>query len=48
MGFTALDGLPMGTRCGAIDPGIVLHLIRAYSMDADAVERVRCSSACWR
>jgi acetate kinase len=40
MGFTALDGLPMGTRCGALDPGVVLHLIRAHGMDADAVERV--------
>jgi acetate kinase len=40
MGFTALDGLPMGTRCGALDPGVVLHLIRAYGMDADAVERM--------
>ena len=29
MGFTALDGLPMGTRCGALDPGVVLYLIRA-------------------
>ena len=38
MGFTALDGLPMGTRCGALDPGVVLHLIRAYGMDADAIE----------
>lgn len=27
MGFSALDGLPMGTRCGQIDPGVVLHLI---------------------
>ncbi len=27
MGLTALDGLPMGQRCGAIDPGVVLHLI---------------------
>jgi acetate kinase len=40
MGFTALDGLPMGTRCGALDSGVVLHLIRAYGMDADAVERM--------
>ena len=40
MGFTALDGLPMGTRCGALDPGVVLHLIRAYGMDADAIERM--------
>jgi acetate kinase len=38
MAFTALDGLPMGTRCGALDPGVVLHLIRAYGMDADAIE----------
>src|SRR5919106_1405526 len=40
MGFTALDGLPMGTRCGALDPGIVLHLMRACGMDADAIERM--------
>jgi acetate kinase len=40
MGFTALDGLPMGTRCGALDPGVVLHLSRAYRMDADAIERL--------
>jgi acetate kinase len=40
MGFTALDGLAMGTRCGALDPGVVLHLNRAYGMDADAIERM--------
>jgi acetate kinase len=40
MGFTALDGLPMGTRCGALDPGVVIHLNRAYGMDADAIERM--------
>jgi acetate kinase len=27
MGFTALDGLPMGTRCGQLDPGVVLYLL---------------------
>jgi acetate kinase len=27
MGFTALDGLPMGTRCGQIDPGVLLYLL---------------------
>src|SRR4029077_18658092 len=27
MGFTALDGIPMATRCGALDPGVVLHLL---------------------
>jgi acetate kinase len=30
----------MGTRCGALDPGVVLHLIRVYGMDADAIERM--------
>jgi acetate kinase len=37
MGFTALDGLVMGTRCGAIDPGVLLYLVRARGMDWDAV-----------
>jgi acetate kinase len=38
MGFTALDGLPMGTRCGELDPGVILHLIREKGMSADDVE----------
>lgn len=38
MSFTALDGLPMGTRCGALDPGVVLYLIREGGMSAAAVE----------
>lgn len=37
MGLTALDGLIMGTRCGAIDPGVVLHLIQAKKMGVAAV-----------
>lgn len=37
MGFTALDGLPMGTRCGNIDPGLVLHLLTAEGMTAQQV-----------
>lgn len=37
MGFTALDGLPMGTRSGQIDPGVVLHLIR-QGQTVDQVE----------
>ncbi|MDW9476462.1 acetate/propionate family kinase [Sinorhizobium meliloti] len=37
MGFTALDGLPMGTRPGQIDPGVVLYLISEKGMSADAV-----------
>jgi acetate kinase len=38
MGFTAVDGLPMGTRCGAIDPGLILYLMDEHGMDARAVE----------
>src|ERR1700751_1875127 len=37
MGFTALDGLPMGTRCGALDAGVVLHLIQQKGMAAEAL-----------
>jgi acetate kinase len=37
MGFTALDGLPMGTRCGALDAGVVLYLIGELGMDVDRV-----------
>jgi acetate kinase len=38
MGFTAVDGLPMGTRCGSLDPGVVLYLIDELGMDARAIE----------
>ena len=38
MGFTALDGLPMGTRPGQMDPGIVLYLIMQKGMSAAAVQ----------
>lgn len=38
MGFTALDGLVMGTRCGALDPGMVLHLQLQEGMSARQVE----------
>jgi acetate kinase len=38
MGFTALDGLPMGTRPGQIDPGVVLYLINQKQMSADQVQ----------
>jgi acetate kinase len=40
MGFTAVDGLVMGTRCGAIDPGVLLYLMDAHGMDARALERL--------
>jgi len=39
MGFTALDGLPMGTRPGQLDPGVVLYLMREKAMSASAIER---------
>ena len=38
MGFTALDGLPMGTRPGQIDPGVVLYLIEQKKMSGAAVQ----------
>ncbi len=37
MGFTALEGLPMGTRCGAIDPGVLLHLLDHEKMTVEAL-----------
>ncbi len=36
-GFTALDGLPMGTRCGALDPGVILYLLSEQHMDVPTV-----------
>ncbi|SIT56763.1 Acetate kinase [Mesorhizobium prunaredense] len=38
LGFTALDGLPMGTRCGQIDPGVILYLITEKGMTAAQVQ----------
>ena len=38
MGFTALDGLMMGTRCGSIDPGVVLYLLQQRGMTAAEIE----------
>lgn len=40
MGFTALDGLAMGTRPGRIDPGVLLHLMQEDGMDAAALTRL--------
>lgn len=37
MSFTALDGLPMGTRCGQLDPGVILYLLQEEGMTADAI-----------
>jgi acetate kinase len=38
MGFSALDGLPMGTRCGRLDPGVLLYLMRGKRMGVDEIE----------
>lgn len=38
MGFTALDGLMMGRRCGTLDPGVVLYLLQSKGMDAAQIE----------
>jgi acetate kinase len=40
MGFTAVDGLMMGTRTGALDPGVVLYMMDELGMDARAIERL--------
>jgi len=40
MGFTAVDGLPMGTRCGSIDPGVILYLMDQRGMDVRAIEKL--------
>ncbi len=37
MGFTALDGLPMGTRCGQLDPGVLLYLMAEKKMSAQEI-----------
>jgi acetate kinase len=37
MAFSVLDGLPMGTRCGSLDPGVILHLLR-QGMNVDELE----------
>jgi len=39
-GFSALDGLPMGTRCGSIDPGALLYLLQERKMDAEALSEL--------
>jgi len=38
MSFTALDGLPMGTRCGDLDPGVLLYLLQEKGMDPHQVQ----------
>ncbi len=40
MGFTAVDGLVMGTRCGSLDPGVLLYVMDELRMDARAIEKL--------
>ncbi|MBA1156815.1 acetate/propionate family kinase [Microvirga mediterraneensis] len=40
MGFSALEGLPMGTRCGALDPGVVFFMLREMKLTPDEAERM--------
>ncbi|NLS18699.1 acetate/propionate family kinase [Rhizobium sp. P40RR-XXII] len=40
MGFTALDGLVMGTRCGSIDPGVLLYLLQHHGMTPAALSHL--------
>ena len=40
MGFSAVDGLPMGTRTGSLDPGVMLYLMQHEGMDVSSVERL--------
>jgi acetate kinase len=40
MGFSGVEGLPMGTRSGALDPGIMLYLMDGRGMDARAIEEL--------
>lgn len=40
MGMTPLEGLAMGTRCGDLDPGVILHLLRSGVVDLDGLDRM--------
>ncbi|MCP6761056.1 MAG: acetate kinase [Fischerella sp. CENA71] len=40
MGFTPLDGLMMGTRCGSLDPGILIYLLRQQGINADKLDDI--------
>lgn len=40
MGFTPLDGLMMGSRCGSIDPGVLLYLMRQEGLSVEDVDRL--------
>ncbi len=47
MGFTAVEGLPMGSRTGNLDPGVLLYLMREENMDVDALEKLLYKESGW-
>jgi acetate kinase len=47
MGLTALDGLPMSRRCGALDPGVILYLLSGKGMSAEAISDLLYQSSGW-
>ena len=48
MGMTPLEGLVMGTRSGDVDPGVLLHLMRAEELDVDGLDDPAGESCCIR
>jgi acetate kinase len=40
MGFSTLDGIPMATRCGALDPGVLIHLAKERGLSIDTIEDI--------
>jgi len=38
MSFSTLDGIPMATRCGALDPGVAIHLMKTQGLSVEALE----------
>ena len=38
MGFSTLDGIPMATRCGTLDPGVLIHLVKERGLSIDGIE----------
>ena len=47
MGFTAVEGLPMGSRTGNLDPGVLLYLMREENMDVNALEKLIYKESGW-
>lgn len=47
MGFTALDGLPMATRCGNLDPGVILYLQQQAGLSVAEVEKLLYKDSGW-